>query len=130
MTGPKYDPDLLERFDFTPEEIAEIEAEDETPTPPKEKEMTIQKPLRSGASRAEKLDALPAFPRDARGKSLEKRLAATRDAALTTLTELDQTLDSVADAFEAAFARDDSRAASRDRINSTAKAHREASRRR
>lgn len=129
MTGPKYDPDLLDRFGFTPEEVAEIEAEDETPTQPKEKK-NMPKPIHPDASREEKLAALPQFRRDPRGQALEKRLTATRDAAFTALAELDETLDSVADAFEAAFARDDSRAASRDRINSTAKAHRDAQRRR
>lgn len=117
---------------FTPEEIAEIEAfetEDETPTPPKEKK-NMPQPIHPGASREERLAALPQYRRDPRGVSLEKRLTRLSESAMTTLSELDEMLDSCADAFEAAFERDDSRAASQDRIASTAKAHREASRRR
>lgn len=86
-------------------------------------------PLRIGATRAEKIAALPAFPKSASAVALEARLDRMSETALSTLSDLDSALTDLADEFAIRFAQDDERAASRDRIANTAQAHRDAKRR-
>lgn len=119
----------IARFEVTDDELRDLEN-----YTPEEGEDTMPikrpQPLRPNATREEKLAALPPYPRDGRGKFVERKLTETADAAFNTLTELDGLLDEVGEAFQEAFARDDARAAAQGRIRSTAQAHRDRQRRR
>lgn len=85
--------------------------------------------LRPDATREERIAALPAYPRSAEVPVLTTRLTRLSETAFSTLSDLDDDLDDLADAFAERFEADDARAATRDRIASTARSHRTNSRR-
>ncbi|WP_448232595.1 hypothetical protein [Microbacterium lacticum] len=120
---------------FTPEEIAEIDALTADPTPQEGDTTTmsfethVAHTVRPDASREERLAALPPLPGVAGNPAYERVLGRLADTALGKLAEVDAALTEVGDLFEDRFAADDARAATRDRIASTAKDHRLKSRR-
>lgn len=125
---------------FTAEEIAEIDAliadlNEDDPTPQEGDTTTmsfgthVAHTVRPDASREERLAALPPLAGASGNPAYERVLGRLADTALGKLAEVDAALTEVGDLFEDRFASDDARAATRDRITSTAKDHRLKSRR-
>lgn len=111
---------------FTPAEIAEIEAFDAQHN---EGDSTMPRiPLPADATREQKLAALPPLPGASGNPAYERVLGRLADTAIAKLGEVDDELTDLADEFAIRFREDDERAAVRDRIASTAKAHRTKSR--
>lgn len=138
MSGRVGDPPIHKLF--TPEKIAEIDAliadlNEDDPTPREGDTTTmsfgthVAHTLRPDASREERLAALPPLAGASGNPAYERVLGRLADTALGKLAEVDTALTEVGDLFEDRFAADDARAATRDRIASTAKDHRLKSRR-
>lgn len=107
---------------FTSAEIAEIEALDAQqnegdPTMPRT-------PLPADATREQKLAALPPLAGANGNPAYERVLGRLADTAISKLSEVDDELTDLADEFAIRFQQDDERAAARDRISTTARAHR------
>lgn len=81
-------------------------------------------PLSANATREEKLAALPKYQRHSAAPATETRLTRLADDAMSTLADLDTELTDLADEFAVRFEQEDARAAARERISATAKAHR------
>lgn len=122
----------ITRFRIRPDEIADLQAHPgdapEAPTNHTRGEINMPKPrpitLRPDATREERIAALPAYPRSANVPVLNTRLTRLSETAFSVLSDLDDDLTDLADAFAERFDADDARAAARDRIAATAHCHR------
>lgn len=113
---------------FTPDEIAEIDAliaDLEEHDPNNEGDTTMPRtPLPADATREQKLAALPPLAGASGNPAYERVLGRLADTAIAKLGEVDDSLTDLADEFAIRFQADDERAAARDRIATTARAHR------
>jgi hypothetical protein len=64
-------------------------------------------------------EEIPPYPRDGRGPMLGQRLDSLRDELSGAVTMVDGAMTDVEDAFAAAFAQEDARAATRSRLDRT-----------
>lgn len=111
----------IARFGITDEELADLEEHD----PNKEGDTTMPRtPLPADATREQKLAALPPLPGASGNPAYERVLGRLADTAIAKLGEVDDSLTDLADEFAIRFQADDERAAARDRIATTASAHR------
>lgn len=112
----------IARFGITDEELADLEEHD----PNKEEGDTTmpRTPLPADATREQKLAALPPLAGASGNPAYERVLGRLADTAIGKLAEVDDSLTDLADEFAIRFQADDERAAARDRISTTASAHR------
>lgn len=115
----------IKKFGFSDEELADLEEND----PSKEGDTNMPRTsLPADATREQKLAALPPLPGASGNPAYERVLGRLADTALAKLGEVDDELTDLADEFAVRFQEDDERAVARDRIATTANAHRTKSR--